>query len=52
MLVEVAIAEFGSIDVLFNNAGISGVVTLHEIDPDVWDVLMSYDVMCIFLHSK
>src|SRR5690242_10695524 len=35
------IAKYGRIDVLFNNAGISGVGMLHEIEPDTWDRIMN-----------
>ncbi|WP_018756852.1 SDR family NAD(P)-dependent oxidoreductase [Paenibacillus terrigena] len=51
-MVEAAIAEFGRIDVLFNNAGISGVGALHEIEPDTWDRIMSINVKGVFLPSK
>jgi len=51
-MVEEAIAEFGRIDVLFNNAGISGVGALHEIEPDTWDRIMSVNVKGVFLPSK
>jgi NAD(P)-dependent dehydrogenase (short-subunit alcohol dehydrogenase family) len=51
-MVEVAIAEFGCIDVLFNNAGISGVGAVHEIEPDAWDRIMSINVKGVFLPSK
>jgi NAD(P)-dependent dehydrogenase (short-subunit alcohol dehydrogenase family) len=51
-MVEKAIAEFGRIDVLFNNAGISGVGALHEIEPDAWDRIMSINVKGVYLPSK
>ncbi|MEC0231963.1 SDR family NAD(P)-dependent oxidoreductase [Paenibacillus alba] len=51
-MVEAAIAEFGRIDVLFNNAGISGVGALHEIEPEAWDRIMSINVKGVFLPSK
>jgi len=51
-MVGTAIAEFGRIDVLFNNAGISGVGALHEIEPDTWDRIMSINVKGVFLPSK
>ncbi|MFD0616213.1 SDR family NAD(P)-dependent oxidoreductase, partial [Paenibacillus sp. GCM10027629] len=50
-MVEAAIAEFGRIDVLFNNAGISGIGALHEIEPDTWDRIMSINVKGVFLPS-
>ncbi|MEH7304991.1 SDR family NAD(P)-dependent oxidoreductase [Neobacillus drentensis] len=51
-MVDTAIAEFGRIDVLFNNAGISGVGALHEIEPETWDRIMSINVKGVFLPSK
>jgi NAD(P)-dependent dehydrogenase (short-subunit alcohol dehydrogenase family) len=51
-MVEAAIAEFGRIDVLFNNAGISGVGAVHEIEPEAWDRIMSINVKGVFLPSK
>lgn len=51
-MVDAAIAEYGRIDVLFNNAGISGVGALHEIEPDAWDRIMSINVKGVFLPSK
>ncbi|WP_372660793.1 SDR family NAD(P)-dependent oxidoreductase [Cohnella sp.] len=51
-MVERAIKEFGRIDVLFNNAGISGVGALHEVEPDAWDRIMSINVKGVYLSSK
>lgn len=51
-MVDTAITEFGRIDVLFNNAGISGVGALHEIEPETWDRIMSINVKGVFLPSK
>ncbi|NOV02789.1 SDR family NAD(P)-dependent oxidoreductase [Paenibacillus planticolens] len=51
-MVDAAIAEYSRIDVLFNNAGISGVGALHEIEPDAWDRIMSINVKGVFLPSK
>lgn len=51
-MVVQTIEQFGFIDVLFNNAGISGVGALHEIEPDVWDRIMSINVKGVFLPSK
>ncbi|WNR42687.1 SDR family NAD(P)-dependent oxidoreductase [Paenibacillus roseipurpureus] len=51
-MVDAAIAEYGRIDVLFNNAGISGVGALHEIEPDAWDRIMSINVKGVYLPSK
>lgn len=43
---------YGQIDVLFNNAGISGVGMLHEIEPDAWDRVMSVNIKGVYLPSK
>ncbi|MFB9750721.1 SDR family NAD(P)-dependent oxidoreductase [Paenibacillus hodogayensis] len=51
-MTERAVARFGRIDVLFNNAGISGVGTLHEIEPDVWDRIMEINIKGVYLPSK
>jgi NAD(P)-dependent dehydrogenase (short-subunit alcohol dehydrogenase family) len=51
-MTERAIARFGRIDVLFNNAGISGVGMLHEVEPDAWDRIMSINIKGVYLPSK
>jgi NAD(P)-dependent dehydrogenase (short-subunit alcohol dehydrogenase family) len=51
-MADKALAEFGKIDVLFNNAGISGVGMLHEIEPDAWDRVMRVNIRGVFLPSK
>lgn len=51
-MVEEVITRFGRIDVLFNNAGISGIGMLHEIEPDDWDRIMSVNVKGVYLPSK
>lgn len=51
-MVEHIIQAYGRIDVLFNNAGISGVGALHELEPEAWDRIMSINVKGVFLPSK
>jgi NAD(P)-dependent dehydrogenase (short-subunit alcohol dehydrogenase family) len=51
-MVEQIIAKYGRIDVLFNNAGISGVGLLHEIEPEAWDKVMNVNIRGVFLPSK
>ncbi|MBB6733641.1 SDR family NAD(P)-dependent oxidoreductase [Cohnella zeiphila] len=51
-MVERAIGAFGRIDVLFNNAGISGVGALHEVEPDAWDRIVSVNVRGVYLPNK
>jgi NAD(P)-dependent dehydrogenase (short-subunit alcohol dehydrogenase family) len=48
---ETAQAE-GRIDVLFNNAGISGVGTAHETPVELWDKVMAVNVRGVFLVTK
>ncbi|WP_337100574.1 SDR family NAD(P)-dependent oxidoreductase [Paenibacillus sp. YIM B09110] len=47
-----ALERHGRIDVLFNNAGISGVGALHEVEPDVWDRVMRVNIRGVYLPSK
>jgi NAD(P)-dependent dehydrogenase (short-subunit alcohol dehydrogenase family) len=51
-MVEQAIAAYGAIDVLFNNAGISGVGAIHEIEPADWDRVVRVNLRGVFLPSK
>ena len=45
--------EFGSIDILINNAGIAGVdKPTHEISKKEWETLMSINVTGVFLCTK
>ncbi|MFC5448469.1 SDR family NAD(P)-dependent oxidoreductase [Paenibacillus aestuarii] len=52
LLIKQAIERFGRIDVLFNNAGISGVGAIHEIEPDAWDRVMNVNIRGVYLTSK
>src|SRR5699024_4551610 len=51
-LVDQVIKRFGRIDILFNNAGISGVGQLHEIDLATWEQVFNVNVNGVFLVSK
>ncbi|MEK5056782.1 MULTISPECIES: SDR family NAD(P)-dependent oxidoreductase [unclassified Paenibacillus] len=51
-MVERIIDQFGRVDILFNNAGISGIGQLHEIEPDDWDRVMTVNIRGVFLPSK
>jgi NAD(P)-dependent dehydrogenase (short-subunit alcohol dehydrogenase family) len=51
-MIEQIIHSFGKIDVLFNNAGISGVGALHELEEEQWDRIMRINVKGVFLPSK
>jgi meso-butanediol dehydrogenase/(S,S)-butanediol dehydrogenase/diacetyl reductase len=43
-----AIAQFGRIDVLFNNAGVSCYGNALELDPDEWDRTIAIDLSAVF----
>lgn len=51
-MIDQTIETYGRIDVLFNNAGISNVGALHELEPEQWDRVMSVNVKGVFLPSK
>lgn len=51
-MVDQIIDQYGKIDVLFNNAGISGVGRLHELEPEAWDKVMAVNIKGVFLTSK
>ncbi|WP_135546592.1 SDR family NAD(P)-dependent oxidoreductase [Paenibacillus cymbidii] len=51
-MVQEIIGAYGRIDVLFNNAGISGVGALHELEVEQWDRIMSVNIKGVFLPSK
>lgn len=51
-MVQDALAALGRIDVLFNNAGIGHVGTLHETEVDDWDRVIRVHLRGVFLMSK
>jgi NAD(P)-dependent dehydrogenase (short-subunit alcohol dehydrogenase family) len=51
-MIDQTLEKYGRIDVLFNNAGISGVGALHEIEPDAWDRVMNVNIRGVYLPSK
>ncbi|NIK78752.1 NAD(P)-dependent dehydrogenase (short-subunit alcohol dehydrogenase family) [Paenibacillus castaneae] len=51
-MVDQIIEKYGHIDVLFNNAGISGVGALHEVEPDAWDRVIRVNIRGVYLTSK
>ena len=51
-MISMVKSMYGRIDILFNNAGISGVGMLHEIDPDAWDRVMNVNIRGVYLPSK
>ncbi|UUZ93160.1 SDR family oxidoreductase [Paenibacillus sp. P25] len=51
-MVDRIIAEHGRIDVLFNNAGVSGVGAIHEVEPEAWDRVININIRGVYLPSK
>jgi NAD(P)-dependent dehydrogenase (short-subunit alcohol dehydrogenase family) len=51
-MINAMIKKFGKIDVLFNNAGISGVGVLHELELGKWNKVMEVNVNSVFVVSK
>ena len=50
--IEGAVADFGRIDIVVNNAGTTVVRTVEESTVDEWDHLMAINVRSIFLTAK
>ncbi|HEY6013350.1 MAG TPA: glucose 1-dehydrogenase [Candidatus Limnocylindrales bacterium] len=51
-LAVAVVQRFGTIDVLFNNAGIAGVGVLHETSIELWDRVMAVNVRGVFLVAR
>ena len=51
-LVTSVIDAYGTIDVLFNNAGIAGVGTVQETSLELWERVMAVNVRGVFLVAK
>ena len=51
-MVAAAIEEFGRIDILINNAGLSGVREVVDLPEDEWDDMVNTNLRGVFLCSK
>lgn len=47
--IAAAVEAYGRLDVLFNNAGISGVGDVAETEPEIWDRVMAVNVRGVYL---
>lgn len=52
VMADQVVNTFGRIDVLFNNAGISGVGAVHEVSEEVWERVLRVNVTGVFLTCK
>jgi len=50
--IDFTINQFGRIDILFNNAGVSYMGTTHETSTEMWDETFDINVRGVFLMSK
>lgn len=51
-MVEAALAEFGRIDILVNDAGVVGQVAFTELEVSEWDRVMSVNLRGVFLCTR
>jgi NAD(P)-dependent dehydrogenase (short-subunit alcohol dehydrogenase family) len=51
-LARETVERFGAIDILFNNAGISGVGTVEETSEELWDRVMDVNVKGIYVMTR
>ena len=47
-----AVARFGRIDILFNNAGICGYGLAHELTEDAWDAMLDINLKGAWLVAR
>jgi 2-keto-3-deoxy-L-fuconate dehydrogenase len=51
-MIDAALAAFGRIDILCNNAGIGSTTDVVECEPDEWDRVMTVNVKSVYLGCK
>ncbi len=51
-MVEQALEHFGRLDILFNNAGVSGIGAVHELSEELWDRVVNVNIKGVFLPCK
>jgi NAD(P)-dependent dehydrogenase (short-subunit alcohol dehydrogenase family) len=51
-MVDTVVKTYGTVDVLFNNAGVSVTKEIHETTEDEWNLIIGVDLKGVFLCSK
>ena len=51
-LAAACVERFGSVDMLFNNAGITRITALHEMPTEQWDQVLAIDLTAVFLGCR
>lgn len=51
-MVKRSLQMFSDIDILFNNAGISGIGAVHELSEELWDRVVNVNMKGVFLPCK
>ncbi|MFN8542975.1 MAG: SDR family oxidoreductase [Candidatus Binatia bacterium] len=51
-MVEAAVAEFGRLDIMFNNAGIGRFVPFEQLEPAEWDRTIAVDLRSVYLGCR
>ena len=51
-MVATVVKTYGTVDVLFNNAGVSVTKEIHETTEDEWNLILGVDLKGVFLCSK
>jgi NAD(P)-dependent dehydrogenase (short-subunit alcohol dehydrogenase family) len=51
-MIEAAVAAYGRVDILCNNAGIGSTTDVVEAEPEEWDRVMAVNVKSVFLGCK
>ena len=51
-MVDTVVKTYGTVDVLFNNAGVSVSKEIHETTEDEWNLIIGVDLKGVFLCSK